>query len=33
MKKFTSFIVLAFLISCSGVAQKSEKKEAKKNMQ
>ena len=30
MKKFTSFIVLAFLISCSGVAQKSEKKEAKK---
>ena len=30
MKKFTSIIVLSFLISCSGVAQKSEKKVEKK---
>ena len=30
MKKFTSIIVLSFLISCSGIAQKSEKKIEKK---
>ena len=30
MKKLISFIFIAFLISCSGVAQKSEKKIAKK---
>ena len=30
MKKLISFIFIAFLISCSGVAQKSEKKVAKK---
>ena len=30
MKKLISFVFIAFLISCSGVAQKSEKKVAKK---
>ena len=30
MRKFTSIIVLSFLISCSGIAQKSEKKIEKK---